>query len=113
MTDRGDPSKAGSRIIRERAMAILRDTRARIDPSLLAAMKERLQPKKPPQPAQQLNAAPPLKEGLFKRDYQPVPQPEPVLEEIVDENGMVAVDKQKIAQIVLQYMKNREDKQKH
>lgn len=115
MSDRGDPAKAASRIIRERAMAILRDTRSRIDPALLAAVKERLQPAAAPPPVQETKAPPALKEGLFKRDYKPAPPPKPesVAEEIVDENGMVAVDKQKIAKIVLQYMKNREDRQKH
>lgn len=119
MSDRGDPTKAASRILRERAMAILRDTRAKIDPALLAAMKERLSPMAAGMapPKEEAKAAPPLKQGVFKRDYKPVPAPEPVApsvnEDVADENGMVPVDRQKIAQIVLQYMKNREDKQKH
>ena len=110
MTDGSDPAKAASRIIRERAMAILRDTRSKIDPALLAAMKEKLTP-----PQKDASAEPALKQGVFKRDYKEVEAElapiEPV--EIVDENGMVPVDRQKIAQIVLHYMKNREDKQKH
>lgn len=116
MSDRGDPAKAASRIIRERAMAILRDTRSRIDPALLAAMKERLSPKVAAEPPA-AKEPPPLKQGVFKRDYKPV-QPEmpvsaaPAMDE-ADENGMVPVDKEKIAKIVLQYMKNREDQQKH
>lgn len=118
MTDRGDPTKAASRILRERAMAILRDTRAKIDPALLSAMKERLSPMAAGMapPKEETKAAPPLKQGVFKRDYKPVPAqaPEaPPAGDVVDENGMVPVDRQKIAQIVLQYMKNREDKQKH
>ena len=118
MSDRGDPTKAASRIIRERAMAILRDTRSRIDPALLAAMKERLAPQMPPE-QQPPKSEPALKQGLFKRDYKPVPAPSaaPVAEtpamDVADENGMVPVDRQKIAQIVLQYMKNRQDGQKH
>lgn len=113
MTDRGDPSKAGSRIIRERAMAILRDTRARIDPALLAAMKERLSPKPASQnpPEEKIPYQP--KEGVFKREYMQPEQQVAALGDVADENGMVPVDKQKIAQIVLQYMKNREEKQKH
>ena len=119
MTDRGDAAKAASRILRERAMAILRDTRSRIDPALLAAMKERLSPAAGvnPPPEQGRGGEPQLKQGLFKRDYKPpsgqVSQPEVFAEDQVDENGMVPVDRQKIAQIVLQYMKNREDQQKH
>ena len=113
MTDRGDAAKAASRILRERAMAILRDTRSRIDPALLAVMKEKLSPAA----AKPSVAEPELKQGLFKRDYkQPEPQVQktaPPPEDVPDENGMVPVDKQKIAQIVLQYMKNREDQQKH
>lgn len=164
MNDRGDPTKAASRILRERALAILRETRSKIDPALLSAMKERLSPMaaamKPPSPqaqpipgaqaqpqsqfqpqAQSLaqagphvrspsaapeeKPAPALKQGLFKRDYKPVPEESATNErakaghasvapeDIADENGMVPVDRQKIAQIVLQYMKNREDGQKH
>lgn len=98
-------------------MAILRDTRAKIDPALLAAMKEKLSGAIQVPPQSETNEAP-LKQGLFKRDYKDpetavANTPEPLPEEEVDENGMVPVDKQKIAQIVLQYMKNREDKQKH
>lgn len=123
MSDRGDPTKAASRILRERAMAILRDTRAKIDPALLAVMKERLSSAMPkemmPPPSVQEKAPPPLKDGLFKREYKapvretaPAVPATPAVDE-ADENGMVPVDRQKIAQIVLQYMKNREDKQKH
>lgn len=111
MADKSEPAKAASRIIRDRAMAILRDTRARIDPALLAVMKEtlsRAMPNPPPADEAQVAAAPPLKEGLFKREYKSdtptVPEPD---------SGLEPVDKQKIAQIVLEYMKNREDKQKH
>lgn len=115
MSDRGDPAKAASRIIRERAMAILRDTRSRIDPALLAAMKERLSPKPAdPQDGKAQQPAP-LKQGLFQRDYKPVQREAPIQPAVdeVDENGMVPVDREKIAKIVLQYMKNREDQQKH
>ncbi len=102
-------------------MAILRDTRARIDPGLLAAMKDHLSAIMPqqamlkPDPAAPVvppapKAAQPLKEGVFKREYAEAPQPVPVAD---DRSGTEPVDKQKIAQIVLQYMKNREDKIKH
>lgn len=120
MTGRGDPTKAASRILRERAMAILRDTRAKIDPALLLAMKERLAPMAGGMagPMEEKDkSAPTLKQGLFKRDYKPVEPEEPKAPvtslDIADENGMVPVDREKIAQIVLQYMKNREDRQKH
>jgi hypothetical protein len=130
MSDRGDPTKAGSRIIRERAMAILRDTRSRIDPALLAVMKEKLSavmpPSGPPQsaaPQPPILPAAPLKEGLFKRNYQqpdvaatksvPKPALPPETQPAADLSGTEPVDRQKIAQIVLEYMKNREEKQKH
>jgi hypothetical protein len=80
----------GSRILRERAMKTMRETRAKIDPRLLEAMKERLSPasvpSKPVYPAEALRPATPESE---------------------------AVDKEKIAQIVMNYMKNREEKNRH
>ncbi len=98
-------------------MAILRDTRARIDPALLAAMKEtlsRAMPNPPPTATESPVAAarPVFKEGLFKREYKSEAPAEPVPVQEVG-SGMEPVDKQKIAQIVLEYMKNREDKQRH
>ncbi len=117
MSDRSEPAKAASRIIRERAMAILRDTRARIDPVLLAAMKERLSAVMPnPPPSAEPPAAPQpatFKEGLFKRDYKTEEAPAKSASAPQMDSNMEPVDKQKIAQIVLEYMKNREDKQKH
>jgi len=92
-----------SRIIRDRAMAILRDTRAKIDPQLLAAMKDHLSsimPKPPPTPPQKPGAETKFIPPMMEDAVAPPSTHEPV-------------DKQKIAQIVLHYMKNREDKQKH
>lgn len=100
MADERNPA---SKILRERAMAILRNTRAKIDPKLLSAMKDQLSP-----------AAMPKKDTVFKREE---PQPEtaaaPVPKSESSSREMEPVDRQKVAQIVLQYMKNREDKQKH
>ncbi len=93
-----------SRLIRDRAMAILRDTRAKIDPSLLAAMKDHLSAVMPGGAAPAPVNTPPAREKKF------VP---PVMEEAHAPPEHEAVDKQKIAQIVMNYMKNRDDKQKH
>jgi len=113
MADRSEAAKAASRIIRDRAMAILRDTRARIDPALLAVMKETLSRAMPnPPPVADAPVATHLKEGLFKREYKSeAPAKATPVQEA--DSGMEPVDKQKIAQIVLEYMKNREDKQRH
>lgn len=83
-------------------MAILRDTRAKIDPKLLSAMKDQLSP-----------AMMQKKETVFKRE-EPVLKPAPAHKaESPSSSDMEPVDRQKVAQIVLQYMKNREEKQKH
>lgn len=117
MSDTGKPLGPGSRIIRERAMAVLRDTRAKIDPRLLAAMKERLSSMMPPQ-----QGAEPVKNDVFGELKNATPKAEaaPISEKIVypskrlpEESTSEPVDRQKISQIVLQYMKNREEKQKH
>ncbi len=94
----------GSRIIRDRAMAVLRETRAKIDPRLLNAMKDHLTAIMPQHAAKSADKdikeqSPVYPSQIFEDD--PVPsQTEPV-------------DRQKIAQIVMQYMKNREDGSKH
>lgn len=98
-----------SRIIRERALAILRDTRAKIDPALLAAMKERIAEIMPE--AKDVPPAPPKKQPSL-REEKFIPSL------IMDEPVAVAdmnepVDKQKIAQIVLHYMKHKENGAKH
>ncbi len=93
MSDKPNPA---SKIIRERALAILRNTRAQIDPALLSAMKEHLSGVTPS----------PKKETVFQRE-------EPKASTPVLKDGAEPVDRQKIAQIVLQYMKNREENQKH
>jgi hypothetical protein len=111
MSNKSDSLGPGSRIIRERAMNVLRETRAKIDPRLLAAMKETLTSIMP-------NAG-----GIASESPKPVPSvptaeakavyPAKKFEEAPEIALTEPVDKQKIAQIVLQYMKNREDKQKH
>lgn len=102
MTDKTNPIGIGSRILRERAMAVLRETRAKIDPRLLLAMKDHLSAVMP-QPEEGTDAK---KETVFKREKEAVKAP-------VVSADVEPVDRQKIAQIVLQYMKNREDTRKH
>lgn len=99
-----DDRNPASKLLRDRAMAILRNTRAKIDPKLLSAMKDQLSP-----------AAAPKKDTVFKREEPaPAPRPDPVPPKTESSSPeMIPVDRQKVAQIVLQYMKNREDKQKH
>lgn len=98
-----------SKVIRERAMAILRETRAKIDPRLLDAMKERIGETMPHMKGETAPRA--ERDTVFKTEEKFIP---PMMEETPTAllNAEV-VDKQKIAQIVLQYMKYREDGQKH
>lgn len=126
MSQNGDGRGPASRIIRDRAMAVLRETRARIDPRLLNAMKDHLSSLMPQQAgnAAETASVPPL--SPLSSAPAAVPSSPPPLrtkavypaqkfdDVPVDASpAMEPVDKQKIAQIVLQYMKNREDTQKH
>lgn len=105
MAEKGHVSK----LIRDRAMAILRETRARIDPRLLDAMKERIGETMPHMKGETAPRA--ERKTVFKAEEKFVP---PMMEETPTAHlNAEAVDKQKIAQIVLQYMKYREDGQKH
>lgn len=100
-----------SRLIRERALAILRDTRAKIDPALLSAMKDHIQ-KTMPGAEISFDADMPLSAKAGKsteKAFVPPPMPEPL--SVPDTHE--AVDKQKIAQIVLQYMKHRDGGRPH
>ena len=107
MMERGHVSK----VIRERAMAILRETRAKIDPRLLAALKDRIGESMPHMTASGLHTPRAERDTVFKPEEKFVP---PMMEEILPaSSNSEPVDKQKIASIVLQYMKYREDKQKH
>lgn len=102
-----------SKVIRERAMAILRETRAKIDPRLLDALKDRIGESMPEMGKAAGAAHTPRAERdtVFKPEEKFVP---PVMEEVtVPSSNTEPVDKQKIAQIVLQYMKHRENMQKH
>ncbi len=104
MDGKNNHDKPVSRIIRERAMNILRDTRAKIDPALLLVMKEKLSPAAMgmvPDPA-----AP-------KTAPVTATAPAAVQEPTYTSPATEPVDKQKIATIVLEYMKNRDDKSKH
>ena len=110
MSEKGKSTGPGSRILRDRAMAVLRETRAKIDPLLLAAMKDRISSVMPA--AAGADYTPRVeRETVFKpqpiMEEKPVPRPEGL------PDNMEPVDKQKIAQIVLHYMKNREEKSKH
>lgn len=104
-----------SKVIRERAMAILRETRAKIDPRLLDALKERIgetMPDMAKAPAESSVHVPRAeRKTVFKPEEKFVP---PMMEEVAaPSSNTEPVDKQKIAQIVLQYMKHRENMQKH
>lgn len=162
MSQQDKPDNAVSRLIRERAMKILRETRAKIDPQLLNAMKEHLTAAMPyvagaakadadmplsskktvtktadmaslPKVAAPAAAAAyrqgqgvvPPKPASFSQELSSVMKKTPVhvdakpsypskkIEELSPEKATEPVDKQKIAQIVLQYMKNREEKSRH
>lgn len=128
MSDEGKPMGPGSRIIRERAMAVLRETRAKIDPRLLAAMKERLSAVMPQtQQGQVMAPLTSVPDSPIPASLQPVPGSPVTMKPVVETKTVYPakplvvdpaatsepVDRQKIAQIVLQYMKNREDKIKH
>lgn len=91
-------------------MAILRETRAKIDPRLLDALKDRIGETMPHMTG--VSHTPRAeRETVFKPEQKFVP---PVMEEVLPSSGNTEpVDKQKIAQIVLQYMKYRQDQQKH
>lgn len=110
---KGDRNNPASRILRERALKILRDTRAGIDPQFLAAMKERFSAFVPddmktsdmPLSAKTAPSAP------AKMPPVPPPPGKPPGKKITADSE--AVDREKVAQIVLQYMKNREDKRRH
>jgi hypothetical protein len=101
MAEKGHVSK----VIRERAMAILRETRARIDPKLLDAMKERIGETMPHMKGE---TAPCAERETVEKFIPPMMEETPAARLNAE-----AVDKQKIAQIVLQYMKYREGGQKH
>ena len=99
-----------SKVIRERAMAILRDTRSKIDPKLLDALKDRIGEVMPDM-AKTEHTPRAERNTVFKREEKFIP---PVMEELVPASSNAEpVDKQKIAQIVLQYMKHRENGSKH
>ncbi len=104
---KGDRNNPASRILRERALKILRDTRAGIDPQFLAAMKERFSAFVPDE---MKTADMPLS---AKAVSQPAPQAKPAPLKEALPVGAEAVDREKVAQIVLEYMKNREDKGRH
>jgi hypothetical protein len=122
---------AKSQTIRDQAMAILRETRAKIDPKLLSFMKDKLgkpQPQKSPEApkgnvfsddqiaalSQVKPTAMPPKVGVGlgasvyastqKKSDASSAAGEP------DASGMIPVDRQKVAKIVMEYMKNRQEK---
>lgn len=104
MTDNKNKG-VGSKILRDRAMAVLRDTRAKIDPQFLAAMKEKFSSFGP----SSVGAAKPEpdEKTVYPKNRFADESPLPM------DDKTEPVDKQKIAQIVLNYMKNRPDQSKH
>lgn len=123
MTDKTEKPQrsAGSRILRERALGVLRDTRAKIDPQFLEAMRQKFSSLIPPQPKVEGggNATTPssfsMAMDLEREKRQTYPKtvfendPPPQSAERQTE----PVDKEKIAQIVLQYMKNKDGQSRH
>ena len=99
-----------SRIIRDRAMAVLRETRAKIDPRLLDAMRDHLTGAMAAGGVKGESAAKPATTATTAQTVFPSRKFE---DEVPQAAKTEAVDRQKIAQIVTQYMKNREDLQKH
>lgn len=101
-----------SRIIRERALAILRETRSKIDPALLDAMKDHISAIMPQANMQKSpDADMPLSRKIPDPEQKFVP---PVIEDVsADALSVEAVDKQKIARIVVEYMKHRENGSQH
>lgn len=120
MTDKKQRS-AGSRILRERAMAVLRDTRAKIDPKFLEAMRQKFSSMIPAEGHEPAGEKAPPSEfaktmtavgGQNGQVYPSKVFAQDILPEAV-ESKTEAVDKEKIAQIVLQYMKHKEGQSKH
>lgn len=126
---------AGSKILRDRAMAVLRDTRAKMDPQFLTAMKNHFSdimssgfataPPEKGQKQETSNAQKPSFSEVMRAqakeetvmEKQPVPsyptQSFDNLPDVKNDGGTEPVDQQKIAKIVLEYMKNRQDGQRH
>lgn len=106
-------------------MAILRETRAKIDPALLKAMKDHISTTMPhleqemaARPPERTAPAPKLGAGggggtvaPEKKYIPPVIEDAPALS-VVDDSSE-PVDKQKIAQIVVNYMKHKDSGVKH
>ena len=163
----GKPAKkTSSPKIREHALAVLRETRAKIDPALLSAMKEKLSALVPGE--QGIAAVPPAEEPRRERDpaepraepksndhehmplssrpAQPTRKPVTPLPEKIESSGILAakagtavragatdnrkatdtkqdmgpradgsepVDRQKVAKIVMEYMRQRQEKSTH
>lgn len=110
MTGNDRNKSPASRIIRDRAMAVLRETRAKIDPKLLEAMKDHLTGA---MAAGQMKQAGPSPAKGAKDTAPQTVFPSRKFDDVPENPKTEAVDRQKIAQIVAQYMKNREDSQKH
>jgi hypothetical protein len=119
-----DESAAKSRKIKDQAMKILRETRAKIDPHLLSAMKEKFSAmapgmveaaKAPAQPATKPTAQPPLPKNSARGAAAMYSQTAQTTTETAKPAKPTAadtaepVDRQKVAQIVMEYMKLREE----
>lgn len=126
MADPTDESAAKSRKIKDQAMKILRETRAKIDPQLLSAMKERFSSFVPgadpnmPLSSKPVETPPAAKPAMPKTSPKSAAALYSQMAQVAvpplkaEDNKMEPVDRQKVAQIVMEYMKLRQDsKTKH
>lgn len=128
MTGEDDKNSAKSRSIRDQAMAVLRETRAKIDPKLLSLMKDKLSkvvmPPVPPETPKksvfseekvaELSRASPVvpPKVAANRGASVYASTEKKAEAAKASDGpeMIPVDRKKVAQIVMEYMKHRQEK---
>lgn len=109
MTDTPKERGPGSRILRERAMAQFRETRAKMDPQFLAAMKERFSAFVPGGFTSETG----ISDVPLMQKNAEMEAPHPASAAITPPSDSEPVDKEKIAQIVVGYMKLRGETSKH
>lgn len=137
MTDSGHQPPVKRRKIMEHAMQVLRETRAKIDPELLSLMKKRISDAglaEPPAPPKKKPQNPDETKSVFAEKNvealtvkKPAPKASAVQgasayagaatvktdtpkKEATSGPEMVPVDRQKVAAIVMEYMRLREEK---
>jgi hypothetical protein len=128
MTGPTDDSAEKSRKIKAQAMKILRETRAKIDPQFLSAMKERFSAMVPGFDADmplstgtasdKAQATSDLPKGpktsakagaaIYSQSSKVSEMAQEAREPEYQDGDMVPVDRQKVAKIVMEYMKLRE-----